>query len=439
MLGMNSSTVVALPVVALSIQDGASTKKKNMILSRIISSLLHCLTKMKAIHENRNLIHSIKVGLALVLVSLLYFLDPLFEEVGDNAMWAIMTVVVVFEFYAGATLGKGINRGIGTIVGGGLGCSTAILAQNLSKIGKASAIGTSVFFFGAAATYTRLIPSIRKRYDYGAMIFILTFNLVVVSGVRADKVIQLARDRLSTIGMGFAVCVSTSLLIFPVWASDELHSSTASKFNTLACSIEGCLEEYFKGIDEKKDNQSETSFKACRSVLHSKSTDESLANFARWEPWHGKFGFSYPWHKYLQIGDSLRELAASILSLKGCLQSHRQPTPVLTRHSIKKPCEAVVSQVAYTLRTLGDSIINMKRSSPAVLMVAKLQLSRIELSEAVLPCLLRTLPDDDGFAMVGFVFLLIEMVDIAEKLSKEVEELADYAGFPQQLKYPDLW
>ncbi|KAI3701303.1 hypothetical protein L2E82_45957 [Cichorium intybus] len=31
-------------------------------------------------------IHSIKVGIALVLVSLLYLLDPLFEQVGENAI-----------------------------------------------------------------------------------------------------------------------------------------------------------------------------------------------------------------------------------------------------------------------------------------------------------------------------------------------------------------
>lgn len=52
----------------------------------------------------QNVIHSIKVGIALVLVSLLYLLDPLFEQVGENAMWAIMTVVVVFEFFAGSSL-----------------------------------------------------------------------------------------------------------------------------------------------------------------------------------------------------------------------------------------------------------------------------------------------------------------------------------------------
>lgn len=94
-------------------------------------------------------------------------------------------------------------------------------------------------FSGAAATYSRLVPRIKRRYDYGAMIFILTFSLVSVSGVRADKVMKLAKERLSTIGMGFAVCTFTSLLIFPMWASDELHRSTASKFEKLASCIEG--------------------------------------------------------------------------------------------------------------------------------------------------------------------------------------------------------
>jgi len=46
------------------------------------------------------------------------------------------------------------------------------------------------------------------------------------------------------------------------------------------------------------------------------------ANFAKWEPCrHGKFGFFYPWEKYLKIGEVLRELAAITLALGGCLQS----------------------------------------------------------------------------------------------------------------------
>lgn len=68
------------------------------------SSFLVKLSSLIEKHDEQHMqkvIHSIKVGIALVLVSLLYLLDPLFNQVGENAMWAIMTVVVVFEFYAG--------------------------------------------------------------------------------------------------------------------------------------------------------------------------------------------------------------------------------------------------------------------------------------------------------------------------------------------------
>ncbi|KAL6978512.1 hypothetical protein U1Q18_020180 [Sarracenia purpurea var. burkii] len=119
-------------------------KKTHFSLLPIVSSLIAKQSK----HDKRKIIHSIKVGIALNLVSLLYLFDPLYEQVGDNAMWAIMTVVVIFEFSAGATLGKGLNRGIGTILGGGLGCLAAILAGEVHGIGNAIVVGTSVFVFG---------------------------------------------------------------------------------------------------------------------------------------------------------------------------------------------------------------------------------------------------------------------------------------------------
>lgn len=51
--------------------------------------------------DPRRVTHSLKVGLALTLVSLLYLTEELFEGVGQNAMWAVVTVVVVMEFTAG--------------------------------------------------------------------------------------------------------------------------------------------------------------------------------------------------------------------------------------------------------------------------------------------------------------------------------------------------
>lgn len=49
------------------------------------------------VDEPKKVIHGLKVGVALSLVSLFFFIRPLYEGVGGNAMWAIMTVVVVFE------------------------------------------------------------------------------------------------------------------------------------------------------------------------------------------------------------------------------------------------------------------------------------------------------------------------------------------------------
>ncbi|XP_071721259.1 aluminum-activated malate transporter 13-like [Rutidosis leptorrhynchoides] len=374
----------------------------------------------------QQIIHSIKVGVGLVLVSLLYLLDPLFEQVGENAMWAIMTVVVVFEFFAGATLSKGLLRGLGTILGGGLGCLTAIMADDLGKIGNAVFVGVSVFIFGAAATYCRLIPSVKKRYDYGVMIFILTFNLVAVSGLRADKVIELARERLSTIGMGFAVCMFTNLLIFPMWASDELHRSTYSKFDKLASCIEDCMKVYFNVVSEK-DIIPSVNVSDCKSVLQSKSNDESLANFAKWEPWHGRFGLYYPWEKYIQLGELIRELASIILSMQECLKSPlKTPTPL--QNAIKEPCKNVGLSLGLIIREIGESIMNMKRCQ-SIIITPKLESIKLELILLSTSPNLKGIASIENIAFANLLFLLMEIVDKVEELAKEVDKLGEVAGF----------
>ncbi|XP_052184805.1 aluminum-activated malate transporter 12-like [Diospyros lotus] len=412
---MMSSTVVTIPME----EDEKNGRKQRPRMARQQKDGVY-----------RKVIHSAKVGIALVLVSLLYLLDPLYQYFGDNAMWAVMTVVVIFEFYAGATLGKGLNRGAGTILGGGLGCLAAILADEVGGVGNAIVAGICVFVFGAAATYCRLAPSIKRRYDYGSMIFILTFNLVIVSGLRTDKIIEIALDRLSTIGVGFVICIATSLLIFPVWSSDELHNSTAAKFERLACCVEECLEEYFRVIDEKGIHPSE-SVSSCQSVLYSKPNDESLANFARWEPWHGKFGLSHPWDKYLQIGDVLRELAATITTLKGCIQSPLQPSSS-SRQCIKEPCEAVGSLLAGILGELGETVMKMERPRPKELIASKLQSVKLELSlVASAPSKLEASENStEGLGLASFMFLLLEIAEKVEVLAKEVEELGELPGFP---------
>ena len=60
--------------------------------------------KQLAKDDPRRITHSFKVGLAISLVSLFYYSDAIYEGFGVDAMWAVLTVVVVFEYSVGKHL-----------------------------------------------------------------------------------------------------------------------------------------------------------------------------------------------------------------------------------------------------------------------------------------------------------------------------------------------
>ena len=96
-------------------------------------------------------------------------------------------------------------------------------------------------FFAAAAisTFIRFVPKIKARYDYGMLIFILTFSLISVAGFRDDETLKMAYKRLSTIFIvGFA-CVMISISVCPVWAGEDLHKLIALNLEKLAIFLEG--------------------------------------------------------------------------------------------------------------------------------------------------------------------------------------------------------
>ena len=67
------------------------------------SNIAHTASKAKELGQDdpRRIIHSCKVGLAITIVSLFYYFNPLYDGFGVSAMWAVLTVVVVFEFSVG--------------------------------------------------------------------------------------------------------------------------------------------------------------------------------------------------------------------------------------------------------------------------------------------------------------------------------------------------
>ncbi|KAJ0250065.1 Aluminum-activated malate transporter 10 [Hirschfeldia incana] len=262
-------------------------------------------------------VHCLKVGLALSLVSIFYYMRPLYDGVGGNAMWAIMTVVVVFESNVGATFSKCVNRVVATILAGSLGIAVHWVATQSGKA-EIFVIGCSVFLFAFAATYSRFVPSFKSRFDYGAMIFILTFSLVSVGGYRVDKLVDMAQQRVSTIAIGTSICIIITVFC-PIWAGSQLHRLVQHNFVKLADSLDGCIEEYFKKKDVLTNEETNMKLQGFKCVLNSKGTEESMANLARWEPAHGSFNFRHPWQQYVKIGAAMRRCAYCLENLSICL------------------------------------------------------------------------------------------------------------------------
>lgn len=94
------------------------------------------------------------------------------------------------------------------------------------------------------ATFCRFFPKIKARYDYGFLVFILTFSLISVSGYRDDVVFDMAYRRLTTILIGGCGAVLVCMFIRPVWAGQDLHRLTASNIEKLGSFLQGLI-NYF--------------------------------------------------------------------------------------------------------------------------------------------------------------------------------------------------
>ncbi|KAL0542321.1 hypothetical protein IC582_022423 [Cucumis melo] len=99
--------------------------------------------------EDRNrLLFSLKVGLAVVLVSLLILFQAPYDVFGSNIIWAIITVAIMFEYTVGATFNRGFNRALGSLLAGALAIGVAQVALLTGSTGEPIVIGISIFLVG---------------------------------------------------------------------------------------------------------------------------------------------------------------------------------------------------------------------------------------------------------------------------------------------------
>ncbi|MCL7050191.1 hypothetical protein MKW94_015019 [Papaver nudicaule] len=375
--------------------------------------------------DPRRIIHSIKVGLTISLVSLLYYFRPIYDGFGSSTMWAIITVVVVFEYSVGATLGKGFNRALATFLAGSLGLGAHHLATLAGDKGQPAILWFAIFLLASVASFARFFPGVKARYDYGVLIFILTFCLVSISGYQEAEILELAHKRVSTILIGCLTCVIMSIFIFPVWAGHDFHKLIACNIEKQADFLQGFGELYFG----TKGDADMPWLHGYKSVLNSKTAEEAMANFARWEPPHGKFRFGHPWKQYLKIGAMTRECAYRLEALSNGITSEmKEPSEfmkIITLSCMEISVESskalqeassAIKKMTYPF-TISTHIMNAKTAADDLhTALETITLENSNILEDVMPA-------------ASVISLLFEIIECTENIAESVKELACLAKF----------
>ncbi|RWR73027.1 Aluminum-activated malate transporter [Cinnamomum micranthum f. kanehirae] len=308
--------------------------------------------------DTRKAIFSAKMGLALTVISLLIFWKDSDTDTSRYSVWAIITVPLVFEFSIGETLNRGLNRALGTMIGGGLALGIAELSILTGRFEELFIL-LSIFIAGFLATFMKFYPTL-KPYEYGFRIFMLTYSIIMVSCYETREFIHMAVARSLLIALGASVSLVVNICIYPIWSGEELHNLVVVLMGIFNVSnMRGFLRKIltYQASDDPL-------YKDYRTAVESASQEENLGGFATWEPPHGPYKMMrYPWKNYIKVSGALRHSAFMVMALHGCLLSEIQAPPE-RRQVFSAELLRVGIEGAKVLRELGNKVKAMVKLNP---------------------------------------------------------------------------
>lgn len=147
------------------------------------------------------------------------------------------------------------------------------------------------------------------------------------------------------------------------------------------------------------------------------------ANFAKWEPRHGRFRYRHPWDQYLKVGALIRQCAYSIEALNGYLNSYE------IREKVQQHCKKMSTESSLALKQLALSIRTMTRSSAADSHILNAKNAAKSLKSSLKTGLWVDTDMLQIFPAITVASLLVEVVNCNVNLSESIHDLATLAHF----------
>ncbi|GAU22335.1 hypothetical protein TSUD_106630 [Trifolium subterraneum] len=144
---------------------------------------------------------------------------------------------------------------LATWLAGALGAASNKIATLCGDKGKVVMTSIFVFVIAERVTFLRFSPKLKARYDYGMIIFILTFCLISLSDM--------------------TVCI----FICPVWIGEDLHNKIAGNIERVADFLEGFGDEYFNNSENTEVGNDKQFLERYKGVLSSKSSEETMTPY----------------------------------------------------------------------------------------------------------------------------------------------------------------